>query len=87
MFVETPAIPRHTQAHSEGKRRSIPSHAITLQPPSFQAGHGGNGMPKYGGIGGQGACIYFEAKEDVTLKEIWKSNPTKKITARETKLC
>lgn len=44
-------------------------------------------MPKYGGIGGQGACIYFEAKEDVTLKEIWKSNPTKKITAREIKLC
>ena len=38
-------------------------------------------MPKYGGIGGQGAAVFFEAKEDVTLKQIWKKNPSKRISA------
>lgn len=38
-------------------------------------------MPKYGGIGGQGAAVYFEATEDVTLKQVWKKHPNKRITA------
>lgn len=38
-------------------------------------------MPKYGGIGGQGAAVYLEAKEDVTLKQVWKKHPNKRITA------
>ena len=47
----------------------------------IQGGHGGNGMPKYGGIGGQGGAVFLEAKEDVTLKQIWKKYPAKKINA------
>lgn len=32
----------------------------------------GNGYPKYGGIGGQGGCIQFEANEKVTLNALAK---------------
>lgn len=38
-------------------------------------------MPKYGGIGGQGAAVFLEAKEAVTLKQVWKKHPNKRITA------
>lgn len=45
-------------------------------------------MPKYGGIGGQGAAVFLEATEDVTLKQIWKKNPSKRISAgKPTKRC
>lgn len=46
-----------------------------------KAGHGGNGMPKYGGVGGQGGCVFFEAKEDVTLKKVLHKFPTKRVLA------
>lgn len=36
----------------------------------IKGGHGGNGLPKYGGVGGQGGCVAFEAQERVTLKKI-----------------
>lgn len=32
----------------------------------------GNGYPKYGGIGGQGGCIQFEASEGLSLTGIAK---------------
>lgn len=32
----------------------------------------GNGYPKYGGVGGQGGCVAFEASENVTMKMIAK---------------
>lgn len=32
----------------------------------------GNGYPKYGGIGGQGGCIQFEADEKITLNQLAK---------------
>lgn len=38
-------------------------------------------MPKYGGIGGQGGAVFFEAKEDMTLKKLWKKFPNKQIKA------
>jgi Obg family GTPase CgtA len=38
-------------------------------------------MPKYGGIGGQGGAIFFEAKEDVTLRKLWRKYPNKQIKA------
>ena len=41
----------------------------------------GNGMPKYGGVGGQGGAVYFEAKSDVTLKNVWQRYPYKRISA------
>uniref|UniRef100_A0A1A9WKB5 OBG-type G domain-containing protein n=1 Tax=Glossina brevipalpis TaxID=37001 RepID=A0A1A9WKB5_9MUSC len=37
---------------------------------TVKGGHGGNGLPKYGGVGGQGGCVYCVAKEDVTLKNL-----------------
>ena len=49
----------------------------------FQGGQGGNGFPKYGGIGGQGGAVFFEAKENATLKKIWKQFPAKKVDAGE----
>jgi Obg family GTPase CgtA len=39
-------------------------------------------MPKYGGIGGQGGAVFFRAKEKATLKNIWKSNPTRELYAK-----
>lgn len=37
-----------------------------------KGGHGGNGIPQYGGVGGQGGCVYFVAKEDTTLQSVIK---------------
>ena len=38
-------------------------------------------MPKYGGMGGQGGAIVFKAKDDATLKQLWKKFPSKRIIA------
>lgn len=46
-----------------------------------QGGHGGNGVPKYGGIGGQGGCVYFTAKEGITLKGMSRNFLEKRIKA------
>lgn len=48
---------------------------------TVHGGHGGNGVPKYGGIGGQGGCVYFIAKEGVTLKGLSRSLRDKRIKA------
>ncbi|XP_054742596.1 GTP-binding protein 10 homolog [Anastrepha obliqua] len=48
---------------------------------TVRGGHGGNGIPKYGGIGGQGGCVYFVAKEDVSLRNVEKKYKTKRIAA------
>lgn len=42
-------------------------------------GHGGNGVPKYGGIGGQGGAVVFKATEMTTLRKMWKDNPNKEV--------
>lgn len=39
---------------------------------SVKGGHGGNGLPKYGGVGGQGGCVYCVAKEDLSLTNVLK---------------
>lgn len=39
---------------------------------TVKAGHGGNGLPKYGGVGGQGGCVYCVAKDDLTLTNVMK---------------
>ncbi|KAG5680746.1 hypothetical protein PVAND_010235 [Polypedilum vanderplanki] len=46
-----------------------------------KSGHGGNGDLKFGGIGGQGGVVFLKAKEDCTLKQLWKKYPTKVIEA------
>lgn len=35
-----------------------------------KGGHGGNGLPKFGGVGGQGGCVYFVATEEMTLDKM-----------------
>lgn len=37
-----------------------------------KGGHGGNGLPKFGGIGGQGGCVYLVASEEMTLDKLMK---------------
>jgi GTPase involved in cell partitioning and DNA repair len=54
---------------------------MALNKNSSLAGHGGNGVPKYGGIGGQGGAVVFQAVEDATLKKVWKKYPSKNIQA------
>ncbi|XP_055301278.1 GTP-binding protein 10 homolog [Sitodiplosis mosellana] len=49
---------------------------------NVKGGHGGNGYPKYGGIGGQGGCIQFEANEKVTLNALAKRNKKSPIKAQ-----
>ncbi|CAO1364588.1 unnamed protein product [Diamesa tonsa] len=48
---------------------------------NVKGGHAGNGMPKYGGIGGQGGAVYFEAKEEVTLKNVLHKFSNKRVLA------
>lgn len=47
----------------------------------MRGGHGGNGTPKYGGIGGQGGCVYFVAKDGVILRNVAQRYKTKRIAA------
>lgn len=37
---------------------------------NVKGGHGGNGYPKYGGVGGQGGCVQFLASDKLTLNEL-----------------
>ncbi|XP_004533897.1 GTP-binding protein 10 homolog [Ceratitis capitata] len=48
---------------------------------TVRGGHGGNGTPKYGGIGGQGGCVYFVAKENISLRNVAQKYKTKRIAA------
>lgn len=38
-------------------------------------------MPKYGGMGGQGGAVFFEVKEEHSLRKVLKQFPLKKIIA------
>lgn len=46
-----------------------------------KGGGGGNGLPKYGGVGGKGGDVYAIAKEGISLKDVLKQHPTKRISA------
>ncbi|XP_053695408.1 GTP-binding protein 10 homolog [Sabethes cyaneus] len=48
---------------------------------SVKGGHGGNGLPKYGGVGGQGGAVYFVAKEGILLKDVLRKHSNKRILA------
>ncbi|KAL1512507.1 hypothetical protein ABEB36_002089 [Hypothenemus hampei] len=45
-------------------------------------GAGGNGLPKFGGIGGNGGNVIVEAKEGITLENVFKQNRTKRYVAQ-----
>ncbi|XP_076269734.1 GTP-binding protein 10 homolog [Rhynchophorus ferrugineus] len=44
-------------------------------------GPGGNGLPKFGGIGGKGGDVIVEAKEGITLEKVYKNNMSKRYMA------
>ncbi|GFR14332.1 GTP-binding protein 10 [Trichonephila clavata] len=44
-----------------------------------RGGRGGNGLPKYGGIGGKGGDVYVEAKDSYTLSQLKKKYPTQRF--------
>ncbi|XP_050345134.1 GTP-binding protein 10 homolog [Nymphalis io] len=46
-----------------------------------KGGTGGTGLPKFGGLGGQGGCIYCIGKEKADLKTIMNKYRAKTITA------
>lgn len=48
---------------------------------SVKGGHGGNGLPKYGGVGGQGGAVYFVAKEGKSLKDVVHKHRAKRVAA------
>ncbi|EDW63351.1 GTP-binding protein 10 homolog [Drosophila virilis] len=48
---------------------------------TVRGGHGGNGLPKYGGVGGQGGCVYFVAKEGLTLRKLAQNLRDKRVQA------
>ncbi|GIY66346.1 GTP-binding protein 10 [Caerostris extrusa] len=55
-------------------RRFIDSVRIVAR-----GGRGGNGIPKYGGIGGKGGDIYLEAVEDYSLLKLKKIFPSQRF--------
>ncbi|ALC40276.1 CG10628 [Drosophila busckii] len=57
-----------------------PSFLDTLRL-TVRGGHGGNGLPKYGGVGGQGGCVYFVAKEGLTLRKLAQNMKDKRVVA------
>ena len=46
-----------------------------------RGGGGGQGLPKYGGVGGKGGDVYFVGKENITLKYIESVHPKKRLVA------
>lgn len=46
---------------------------------SARGGRGGNGLPKFGGVGGKGGDVYLEACESYSLAKLKMENPTKKF--------
>ncbi|CAL1283093.1 unnamed protein product, partial [Larinioides sclopetarius] len=55
-------------------RKFIDSVRITAR-----GGRGGNGIPKYGGIGGKGGDVYVEATEDYSLLQLKREFPEQRF--------
>ena len=47
----------------------------------MKGGSGGQGFPKYGGIGGKGGDIYVVSDSKSTLKKVKEKCPTKRYRA------
>ncbi|XP_055713632.1 GTP-binding protein 10 homolog [Phlebotomus papatasi] len=62
-------------------RKHLRSHFLDSLRLTVTGGHGGSGFPKIGGVGGQGGCVYFVAKEGCSLKRVSKDYSTKRIKA------
>ncbi|CAG0882979.1 unnamed protein product [Darwinula stevensoni] len=62
-------------------RKAFRRHFIDVLRLYVMGGTGGNGLPRYGGIGGPGGNVYVVAKEDTTLKVLVKKHPNKRFKA------
>ncbi|OWR55414.1 GTP-binding protein 10 [Danaus plexippus plexippus] len=51
-------------------RKYLRSKFIDSVRLHVKGGTGGTGLPKYGGLGGQGGCVYCQGKEDANLRTI-----------------
>ncbi|CAF0727115.1 unnamed protein product [Brachionus calyciflorus] len=47
----------------------------------LKSGTGGKGLPKLGGIGGDGGSIYIQAKNNINLKQVYSANLRKRYIA------
>ena len=66
----------HLQAY-----RKPPSNFIDQLRVYVRGGGGGQGLPKYGGRGGDGGCVYVEAVPRSTLQNLKRSNIKKRFIA------
>lgn len=48
-----------------------------------RGGRGGNGLPRYGGIGGKGGDVYLKAVSNISLKDVVNKKPNKRYIAGE----
>ncbi|ENN74408.1 GTP-binding protein 10 homolog [Dendroctonus ponderosae] len=48
-------------------------------------GPGGNGLPKFGGVGGKGGDVIVEATEGISLETVYKANISKRYAAQKGK--
>lgn len=62
-------------------RKYLRSKFIDTIRLHVKGGTGGTGLPKYGGLGGQGGCVYCIGKEDANLGKITSQYRSKTITA------
>ncbi|KAF8783193.1 GTP-binding protein 10-like [Argiope bruennichi] len=65
---------RLTGAVLKAPRKFIDSVRITAR-----GGRGGNGIPKYGGIGGKGGDVFLEATENYSLLKLKREFPTQRF--------
>ena len=47
----------------------------------MRGGAGGQGLPRYGGIGGDGGSVSVVAKKNVTLTDVFRQNEKKRFVA------
>lgn len=62
------------------KRRSRFLDSIYIY---VRGGRGGNGLPRYGGIGGKGGDVYLKAVSNISLKDVVNKKPNKRYIAGE----
>ncbi|XP_022902264.2 GTP-binding protein 10 homolog [Onthophagus taurus] len=64
------------------QRKYLQSGFIDTLRLFVKAGSGGNGLPKFGGVGGQGGNVYLVGNENLTLENVRSAHKTKKIAAK-----
>ncbi|CAH3880318.1 unnamed protein product [Pieris brassicae] len=62
-------------------RKYLRSKFIDTVRLHVKGGTGGTGLPKYGGLGGQGGCVYCVGKEDANLGKILSQHRAKTVVA------